>query len=341
MAEVALILDKLYGQQTLTQAEAFSIFSSVMRGDVSAIRLASILTALKIKGESPNEIAGAAGAMIANARPFPTPDYAFADIVGTGGDGHNTINISSAAALVAAACGAKVAKHGNRSVSSKSGSADLFRAFGIHLEVTPDTARQCLDETNFCFLFAPVYHAGMRYAAPVRAELKTRTLFNILGPLANPAGPTHGVFGVYSAELLEPYANTLNLLGQQQAFIVHGAGLDELALHGESQIIELLHGETHRFTVTPQDFGLASYPLEAIKGGTPEENQTLIAAALAGEGKPAHMAAIAMNAAALLKNIGLVSSFKEGAELAMNAMAESKPLDIVNKVATLSQQDKP
>lgn len=340
MADINALLEKLYQQSSLTQTEAFAAFNKVMHGELSPIRLSSLLTALKLKGETPDEIAGAASAMVANALPFPTPDYAFADIVGTGGDGHNTINISSASALLAASCGVKVAKHGNRSVSSKSGSADLFRELGIKLDITPDVARECLDEANFCFLFAPVYHAGMRHAAPVRAELKTRTVFNILGPLANPAGPTHGVFGVYSPELLKPYAETLMLLGQHRALIVHGAGLDELALHGETQIVDLEHGDIRQYTVTPDDFGLPSYPLSAIEGGEPAENKAMIQAALTGEGKEAHCAAIAMNTAALLKVTGHVDTFKQGAELALETMRAGKALDLVNKVATISNQEK-
>jgi len=338
MFNITPILEQLIAQQNLSQTEAYSLFNSIMHGEQSEAVIAAVLTALKMKTESPSEIAGAASAMVANARPFPTPDYAFADIVGTGGDGHNTINISSAAAVVAAACGVKVAKHGNRSVSSKSGSADLFKQFGLQLDITPEVSRKCLDEANFTFLFAPVYHAGMRYAAPVRAALKTRTLFNILGPLANPASPTHGVFGVYSPELLEPYAKTLMLLGQHRAMIVHGDGLDELALHGESIIFDLEHGDIRKRTVTADDFGLSSYPLSAIEGGEPEENKKYVEAALHGEGHEAHRAAIAMNCSALLNVTGHAASFKDGAEMAMQAMKDGTPLRVLEQVANITQE---
>jgi anthranilate phosphoribosyltransferase len=338
MFNITPILEQLIAQKSLSQTEAYSLFNSIMHGEQSEAVIAAVLTALKIKTESPSEIAGAASAMVANAKPFPTPDYAFADIVGTGGDGHNTINISSAAAVVAAACGVKVAKHGNRSVSSKSGSADLFKQFGLQLDITPELSRKCLDEANFTFLFAPVYHAGMRYAAPVRAALKTRTLFNILGPLANPASPTHGVFGVYSPELLEPYAKTLMLLGQHRAMIVHGDGLDELALHGESIIFDLEHGDIRKRTVTAEDFGLPSYPLSAIEGGEPEENKKYVEAALHGEGHEAHRAAIAMNCSALLNVTGHAASFKDGAEMAMQAMTDGTPLRVLEQVANITQE---
>jgi anthranilate phosphoribosyltransferase len=338
MFDATPLLERLIKQTALSQTEAYTLFNSIMHGEQSEAVIAAVLTALKIKHESPGEIAGAASAMVANAKPFPAPTYPFADIVGTGGDGHNTINISSAAGVVAAECGVKVAKHGNRSVSSKSGSADLFKQFGLNLEITPELSRKCLDEANFTFLFAPVYHAGMRFAAPVRAALKTRTLFNILGPLANPAGPTHGVFGVYSPELLEPYAKTLMLLGQHRAMIVHGDGLDELALHGESIIYDLEHGDIRKLTVTAEDFGLSSYPLSAIEGGEPEENKKYIEAALAGEGQEAHRAAIAMNCGALLKVTGTADSFKDGTEMAMQAMKDAKPLALLNQVAKISQE---
>lgn len=331
-------LDTLYAGESLTQNQAFGLFNSIMNGEQSEAVIAAVLTALKIKHESAEEIAGAASAMVSNALPFPTPAYEFADIVGTGGDGHNTINISSAAGVVAAACGAKVAKHGNRSVSSRSGSADLFREFGVKLEITAETARRCLDEANFCFLYAPVYHAGMRYAAPVRAALKTRTLFNILGPLANPASPTHGIYGVYSPHLLESYAQTLSLLGQRRALVVHGSGLDELALHAESQVIEINNSELRRYCVTPEDFGLSRYPLEAIKGGEPEENRAMVAAALGGTGQPAHQAAIAMNCGALLKVTGIVDTFEQGAQMALASMRAGEPLNVLKQVAQLSQE---
>ena len=338
MLNAGPLLEQIMLRESLSQTEAYSLFNSIMHGEQSEVMIAAVLTALKMKKESPGEIAGAASAMVANALPFPTPSYEFADIVGTGGDGHNTINISSAAGVVAASCGVKVAKHGNRSVSSKSGSADLFRQFGLNLEISPETSRKCLDEANFTFLFAPVYHAGMRHAAPVRAAMKTRTLFNILGPLANPAGPTHGVFGVYSPQLLEPYAKTLMLLGQHRAMIVHGDGLDELALHGESIIYDLEHGDIRKLSVTAKDFGLPHYPLSAIEGGEPEENKQFVEAALNGEGKEAHRAAIAMNCGALLKVTGKATTFKEGAEMAMNAMAEELPMQLLSKVAKITQE---
>lgn len=331
-------LETLFLQQDLDQTESLDIFSQVMQGQVDEITLTALLTALKIKGETPAEIAGAAAAMVQNATPFPRPDTPFADIVGTGGDGHNTINISSAAAVVAAACGVKVAKHGNRSVSSKSGSADLFNAFGYNLQHTPAQARKTLDEANLCFLFAPVYHAGVKHAMPVRTALKTRTIFNVLGPLANPARPTHSVMGVYTPELLIPYAHTLQLLGHEKVLIVHGSGLDEFALHGPTQVVEINGDTITEDEVSPSDFGLAEAPLTDIVGGTPEENKAAIEAVFAGNGQTAHTHAIAMNAAAVLYISGMVPDYKAGTQMALDAIASGKPLATIQQAAKISQE---
>ena len=331
-------LETLYRGDSLSQDSAFELFDAVMQGDIDHSQLSALLIGLKIKGESPAEIAGAADAMRANALAFEQPDYAFADIVGTGGDGHNTINISSAAAIVAASCGVKVAKHGNRSVSSKSGSADLFSAFGYELMSPPSIARKCLDEHNFCFLFAPVYHAGVKHAMPVRGSLKTRTLFNVLGPLANPAKPTHSVLGVYSPKLLQPYADTAIRLKMPNALIVHGSGLDEVAVHGETQMIRVVDGVQSTSTITPEDFGFKQFDLKSIEGGEPEQNRSLIFDVLGGLGKPAHQAAIAINAAVLIELFGLASSYKQAAEIAMSAMRSGAPLKTIQGAAISSKE---
>lgn len=338
MSKTLPILEKLYQQQSLSQHESETFFTDVVAGQVDDITLSSVLTALKIKGETPEEIAGAANALINNAASFSSPEGIFADIVGTGGDGHNTINISSAAAIVAASCGLTVAKHGNRSVSSQSGSADLIEGFGMNLMMEPSVARQCLDKANFCFFFAPKYHAGIKHAMPVRNTLKTRTLFNLLGPLANPARPTHMMIGVYTPELIKPFAETLHLLGYKNAFVVHGSGLDELALHGPSQIAELNQGDIKYFTLTPENFGLESYPLKAIEGGEPQHNKQLIEAILQGQGEAAHQSAVAMNAGALLKLTGIATSYTHGAQMAIDAMQSGQALNAITTAAQISQQ---
>ena len=298
------LLEKLYQAQELTQAESHQLFSAVVHGEVKPEQLAAALVSMKIRGESPNEIAGAATALLENAAPFPRPDYLFADIVGTGGDGSNSINISTASAFVASAMGFKVAKHGNRSVSSKSGSSDLLAAFGINLDMTAEKSRKALDELGLCFLFAPKYHTGFRYAMPVRQQLKTRTLFNVLGPLINPAHPPLALIGVYSAELVLPIAETLRVLGYRRAAVVHSGGMDEVSLHATTQVAELCEGEIRSYTLTAADFGLIPYTQEALAGGTPEENRDILTRLLQGKGESAHDAAVAVNVAMLMRLYG-------------------------------------
>ncbi len=259
------------GAETLSQQESHQLFSAVVRGEVKPEQLAAALVSMKVRGEQPQEIAGAATALLENAAPFPRPDYLFADIVGTGGDGSNSINISTASAFVAAACGLKVAKHGNRSVSSKSGSSDLLAAFGINLDMNADKSRAALDELGVCFLFAPKYHTGFRHAMPVRQQLKTRTLFNVLGPLINPAHPPLALIGVYSPELVLPIAETLRVLGYQRAAVVHSGGMDEVSLHAPTVVAELHNGEIKSYQLTADDFGLTPYHQAQLAGGTPEE----------------------------------------------------------------------
>ena len=332
-------LEGLYRGESLTNTESEQLFGEVLRGEMDPLVLSSLLTALKVKGESPSEIVGAAKALIAAAKPFPRPDYEFCDIVGTGGDGLHTINISTTAAIVGATCGIKVAKHGNRSVSSKTGSSDLLDKLGIKLDMSPETARHCLDEANICFLFAPQYHSGMRFAAPVRQALKTRTIFNVLGPLINPARPTYQLMGVYSELLLEPIAETLRELGLQKGMVVYGSGLDKIAIHGETQVAEI-HGEHIRYhTLTPADFGLKYYTLEAIRGGDPDENRKITEKLLAGKGTDAQQAAIAINLSPLLVMGGKADDLKQGAELAIETLRSGDALDKVTQLATLSHKE--
>ncbi|MGY5452960.1 anthranilate phosphoribosyltransferase [Agarivorans sp. MS3-6] len=331
------ILEQLYQGQDLSTEQAQQVFSQVIQGEVDPIVLSSLLTALKIKGEKPQEIAGAARALLENAAPFPSPNYPFADIVGTGGDGHNTINISTTSAFVAASLGVKVAKHGNRSVSSKSGSSDLLAALGINIQMSPETARRCLDELGLCFLFAPQYHAGVRHAMPVRQTLKTRTIFNVLGPLINPAHPTMEVMGVYDPALISPIAHTLQQLGMKKAMVVHGAGLDEVAIHGRTQIAEVNGDSITEYTLTPSDFGVTQADLDAIKGGTPEENKAITIDLLQGKATAAQQAAVAVNVAVLLKLANKTDNVAEGVQMAIDEMASGRPLILANKLAEMSQ----
>ncbi len=337
MVDMHDYLERVYAGAALDRSDTRAIFADILNNRVEPELLASFLIAMKMKGESPAEIAGAAEAMMLEATPLPRPDYAFADIVGTGGDGYNTINVSSAAAVVAASCGAAVAKHGNGSFSSLTGSADLFNACGVNLAMSPRRARACLDETGFTFLFAPQYHSAVRHAMAVRRALKTRTLFNLLGPLCNPGRPTHTILGVYKAELVRPFADTLQLLGYQRAMVVHGSGMDELALHGPSMVAEINGDKIQEYQLTPADFGLNTFAIDAIEGGLPEQNKRLALAALSGTGAPAHLQAIAMNAAALLVLMGLEPDHKTAAEAALQSMQQGRPMALLERVARLSQ----
>ncbi|WP_136484103.1 anthranilate phosphoribosyltransferase [Vibrio sp. H11] len=326
------IINKLYEQQALTQDESQALFDYIIRGECEQPLMAAALTALKIKGETPDEIVGAVRALVANASPFPRPDYDFADIVGTGGDGANTINISTTSAFVAAACGVKVAKHGNRGVSSKSGSSDLLSAFGINMEMSAQNTRQALDDLGVAFLFAPQYHGGFRHAAPVRQSMKTRTIFNILGPLINPARPNIQLMGVYSPELVRPIAETMVQMGLKRAAVVHGSGLDEVAIHGETLVAEIKDGKIVEYTLTPRDFGLDSYPLQAIEGGDPQENRLIIENILTGKGTSAQVAAVAVNVALLLRMFGF-EDLKANAQQAIDVMNSGKAFDLVQQLA--------
>ncbi|MBT0726346.1 anthranilate phosphoribosyltransferase [Rosenbergiella australiborealis] len=299
-----MLLERLYQGKPLNQQESEQLFSAVVKGEIDPVSLAGLLIAMKVRGESPQEIAGAATAFLNHALPFPRPETLFADIVGTGGDGSNSINISTASAFVAAACGYKVAKHGNRSVSSKSGSSDLLAAFGINLDMPAVEARKALDDLNVCFLFAPHYHSGFRHAMPVRKQLGTRTLFNVLGPLINPARPPLALIGVYSPELVQPIAETLRVLGYQRAAVVHGGGMDEIAIHSPTEVAELRDNEITRYQISPEDFGLTTHPVDSLRGGSPEENRDILQQLLQGKGKEAHEHAIAINVAMLMKLFG-------------------------------------
>ena len=324
--QTAQLLEQLYNGKTLNKEESAVIFNAIMQGELNNEQIAAMLIALKVRGATIEELSGAVSASLQNAKSFPRPGYPFADIVGTGGDGQNTINISTASAIVAASMGAKVAKHGNRSVSSKSGASDVLTALGVNVNVAPEQARQALDDIGVCFLFAQQYHSGFKHVAPVRAALKTRTLFNILGPLINPARPTYHLLGVYAPELVKTYAETAVALGHQHTFVVHGAGLDEVAVHGETQVAEIKNGKIDCFTLTPEDFGLKTQSLESLRGGEPQENAQYLTALLQGKGKAEHANAVAANVALLLKLFGH-DDLKQNVQNVLSHLASGKAFE--------------
>lgn len=333
------ILNRLISGEKLEREESRKLFDAIICGRLSDVGIAAALVALKLRGETTDEVAGAALALSTGAREFPRPGYIFADIVGTGGDGANTINISTAASFVAAEAGLPVAKHGNRSISSRCGAADLLESFGVRLDMSAATARRALDELNVTFLYAPHYHGGMKHVMPVRKALATRTMFNILGPLINPARPQIQLIGVYDFRFCTFVAETLNVLGVERALVVNGLGLDEIAVHGATNVAELRNGEITERNITPADFGVREFPLSSIVGGTPEENRLSISAALCGRGSDAHAAAVAVNAGALLTIGGVTDCFKDGFALSMSILENGGAMERLERFAAISREE--
>ncbi len=334
---VADLLDTLC-QRHLDQVESYRTFQVLLSGGLSDVEITALLVALKTRGESPGEIAGAAIALREAARPFPKPAWPVADTCGTGGDRSGTINISTAAAFVAAAGGVPVAKHGNRAISSRCGSADLIEALGVPLDVPPDLARRALDLAGICFLFAPVYHAGVRLASAVRQTLKTRTVFNRLGPLANPAQPEIQLMGVYAPDLCRPTALTLARLGCRSALVVHGGGLDELALHHHSQATLLQDGRLTDLIITPEDAGLPRYPVSALLAeGGPVEAAAWLRQLLAGRAPDAHLAAVALNAGALFWIAGSAPDLRSGVTQAREILGRGAATPILERLIEVSR----
>jgi anthranilate phosphoribosyltransferase len=323
-------LNRVLDGHDLSRAEACEAMNAIMRGEATPAQIAGFLVALRAKGETAPEIAGCADAMRAHVLAVHPQRDDLVDTAGTGGDGARTLNISTAAALVAAAAGAGVAKHGNRAVSSASGSADVLEALGFELEQPPERIERSIDELGFGFLFAPAHHPAMRQAAAVRRELATRTVFNVLGPLTNPAGARAQIVGVYSPELVRTIGEVLAQLGARRAFVVHGAGgIDELSPCGPNQICEVVNGGVHEQTIDPEELGVQRCSTDDLRGGSPEENAGAIRDVLAGA-PGARRDAILLNAAGAIAAAGHAEDLREGLELARAAVdtgAASERLD--------------
>jgi anthranilate phosphoribosyltransferase len=313
-------ITRLLGGGDIERDASHDLFSRIVEGNLSEPLMAAAFVALRVKGETADELTGAALALRGAARAFPTPAYTFADSCGTGGDFSGSINVSTAAGLVAAACGLPIVKHGNRSFTSKCGSADVLEALGARLDLGPLESREILDRTGFCFLLAPLYHPGIAHAGPVRRALKVRTIMNLLGPCLNPARPKIQLLGVPDPMLLRPIAETLRALGVERALIVHGSGLDEVALHGFTHAFSLQHGEIEEIEITPEQAGLRRMPLQQIAGGTPRQNAERLAALLAGLGGEADEGIVALNAGALLMTAGRAKSLRGGVAMALDAL---------------------
>jgi anthranilate phosphoribosyltransferase len=311
---------QLLDGRDLGRAEAREVMSEIMRGEATPAQIGGFLVALRAKGETAEEIAGCAEAMRAHALPVHTRRTDLVDTAGTGGDGARTLNISTAAAIVAAAAGAAVAKHGNRAVSSASGSADVLEALGFKLELTPERIGRSIDELGFGFMFAPLHHPAMKHAAPVRRELATRTVFNVLGPLTNPAGARAQIVGVYAPELVRTVADVLARLGAHRAFVVHGAhGVDELSPSGPNLVCEVVGDSVRERTIDPRELGLERCDPDELRGGTAEENAAAIRAVFAGA-DGGRRDAILLNGAGAIAAGGLAADLREGLELARAAV---------------------
>jgi anthranilate phosphoribosyltransferase len=305
----------------LSPSDVEDAMDAILSGEATPAQIAAFVVALRMKGESSDEIAAAARSLRKHCQSIhPNVDGPLLDTCGTGGDGLHTFNISTASAIVAAACGVAVAKHGNRAVSSKAGSADVLEALGVRIDIPAESVRRCIEEVGIGFLFAPSHHAAMRHAAPIRRELGIRTLFNLLGPLSNPASATHQVVGVFDPARAEQLATALGILGLDAAWVVHGdGGLDEVSPSGPTRVAELRNGEVRTFELSPADFGVDSVSLEALRGGDANENADIIGRVLRGEACAAR-AAVVVNAAAALCVTGIAADPETGAKRAAEAL---------------------
>ncbi|MFW6001047.1 MAG: anthranilate phosphoribosyltransferase [Halanaerobium sp.] len=330
-------LDKVVSRQNLSLAEMEEAMSMVMEGKTTDSQLAGFLVGLRMKGETIDEITGAASVMRSKAAAVNTKAKNLIDSCGTGGDEKGTFNISTTTAIVMAAGGLNVAKHGNRSVSSKSGSADLLEELGVKIDLDPESAGRCLDEIGISFLFAPHFHQAMKYAVGPRKELGLRTIFNILGPLTNPAKADYQVLGVYKEELVLPLAHVLKNLGLKSAMVVHGAGgVDELSLAGKNKTAYLKNGEVREYNFGPAEAGLEPAPIKAILGGTPEKNKKITLAILNGE-KGAKRDVILLNAAAAFMVENKVDNLKDGVKMAAEIIDSGKALKKLEELIECSK----
>lgn len=322
-------------ERPLTPQEAEAAFSILFAGDATPAQMGGFLMALRTRGETVDEYAAAASVMRARCNAVRAPLGAI-DIVGTGGDGKGTLNISTAAAFVVAGAGVTVAKHGNRNLSSRSGAADALGEMGINVMVTAPVVERALEEIGIGFMMAPMHHPAMRHVGPVRAELGTRTIFNILGPLTNPAGVKRQLTGVFSPALLRPMAETLQRLGSECAWLVHGAdGTDEVSIVGESAVVALENNAIRSFSVHPEDAGLSPHPFSAILGGSPAENARAFRVLLDG-GKGAYRDAVLLNAAAALIVAGVANTLPEGVDMACESIDTGAARDKVNHLARMT-----
>jgi anthranilate phosphoribosyltransferase len=331
------LIEKLGRREDLTTDEAAAAMSAIMRGEAAPAQIAGLLIGLVMKGERPSELVGFARTMRAEAVRLTQPVGEVFDTCGTGGDRSGSFNISTAAALVLAACGVRVAKHGNRSVSSRCGSADVLEALGVNTAASPAVVERCLAETGIAFFFAPTFHPAMRHAAQARKDLGVRTAFNLLGPLTNPAAPSRQIVGVPRPELTELLARALLLLGAERAWVVHGAdGLDELSTTGYTKVSECREGTVRTFYVHPAEYGLSKASLDSLRGGDAQVNAAIVRDVLDGHGGPARDVVL-LNAGAALFVSGATGSVREGLARAAAAIDSGRAKQVLQRLAAASQ----
>lgn len=329
------LLKRVASGDTLSTAQSARAFGLIMSGEVSETNIAALVTAMAVRKPTVDETVGAVQAMRAAMKSIEANPYAI-DLCGTGGDGAGTLNISTACAFVVAASGVPVAKHGNRNMSSKSGTADCLEALGVKIDLSPADASRCLRELGVCFLFAQTYHPAMKYAAPVRRELGFRTIFNLLGPLSNPASVRRQLLGVYDREWTVPMAQVLGQLGTERAWVVHGDGLDEIAISGPTRVAMLSNGQVTTRDIGPEDAGLSWSPLSELHGGSAVENAAALRRLLDGE-TGAYRDIVLINSAAALLVAGKASDLKEGAKLAGAAIDTGEAREKLNKLIAISK----
>jgi anthranilate phosphoribosyltransferase len=337
MADLKAIIAKVAGGGRLTQDEARDAFDAIMSGAASPVQIGAFLTGLRVRGETVDEIAGAVATMRAKMARVAAPENAI-DVVGTGGDGSGSYNISTTAAFVVAGAGVPVAKHGNRALSSKSGAADTLAALGVKIDLGPEAIARCIREAGIGFMFAPMHHAAMKHVGPARTELGFRTVFNLIGPLSNPAGVRRYLLGVFSPEWVEPLARVLADLGAESAWVVHGSGgLDELSPAGESKVAVLKDGRVTVTTITPEHARLKRAPVTAIKGGDAAKNAEALRAVLKGA-NGAYRDTVLLNAGAALVVAGLADDLADGARLAAAVIDQGKAAERVDRLVAVSNE---
>ncbi len=335
MSNLKAYIAKAADGDALSKAEARAAFDIIMSGEATPAQIGGFLMALRVRGEAVTEIAGAVETMRSKMTRVEAPDGAV-DVVGTGGDGQGTYNISTCAAFVVAGCGVPVAKHGNRNLSSKSGAADALKALGVNIDASPDVISRCINEAGLGFMFAPAHHSAMRYVGPPRQELGTRTIFNLLGPLSNPAGVRRQMIGVFAERWVEPIAHVLNDLGSEHLWVVHGSdGLDEITTTGPTKVAELKGGTVRTFEISPEDVGLAIADPKDLKGGEAEENAAALREILDGAVN-AYRDIVLMNAGATLIVAGKADTLVDGVARAAHAIDTGAARSHLEKLVAIS-----